>query len=92
MIGCILLLSQCSLIFGAQCNKPLIPDQNKNIKFEPLNGDIEPTKLSTEYDAKGLQPLFNLANSFMNSVQGEKLSKEFKGRMYTCFFHSLGCL
>eukprot|EP00111_Clytia_hemisphaerica_P002874 TCONS_00008131-protein len=76
---CILLLSQCSFIFGARCNKQLIPDQNKNIKFEDLNGDIEPTKLSTEYDAAGLQPLFNLANSFMNTVQGEKLSEEFKG-------------
>ena len=51
-----------------------------------MKGNMEPATLSTKYDAKGLQPFFNLANSFMDTVQGKKLSEEFKGCMYNYFY------
>ena len=76
-----LLLSCMGITNGAQCKKQPKKENDKLI-FEPLNGEMQPSTLSTEYDAKGLQPFFNLANSFMNTVQSKKLSDEFRGCKY----------
>lgn len=82
----ILLVCQTlTVVSGAQCPKQLTVDQNKKILFEPLNGKIDPVSISTKYDAQGLQPFFNLANSFMDTVQGKKLSEELKGcKLFSC--------
>ena len=81
-----LLAIQISLVLSAaQCKKQLTPDSNKKLDFQPMEEKIQPVTISTKYNAKGLQPFFNLANSFMNTVQGKKLSEEFKGCMYHYF-------
>ena len=83
LVWSVLLASQVSFVLSAaQCKTQLTPDSNNKLSFQPMKGELEPVTISTTYDAKGLQPFFNLANSFMDTVQGKKLSEEFKGCMY----------
>ena len=87
LIWSVLLASQVSIVLSAaQCKTTLTPDSNNKLTFQPMKGNMEPATLSTKYDAKGLQPFFNLANSFMDTVQGKKLSEEFKGCMYNYLY------
>jgi len=79
----ILIVANLTLIqAAAQCKDPLTPTKEGKLTFKPLDGNMAPSTLSTEYDAKGLQPFFNLAKSFMDTVQSKKLSEQFRGCKY----------
>lgn len=76
-----LVLIVCTLVYGAfanTCPKQLIAI-NGVVTFNELNGNLNESTIETEYDAKGLQPFFDLANSFMNTVQPKSISKELAG-------------
>ena len=84
---CMLIFVNLSLVQAAgQCKDSLPPPINGKLTFKPFDGNMKPSTLSTEYDSKGLQPFFNLAKSFMDTVQSKKLSEEFKGCKYIFSF------
>ncbi|XP_057306607.1 prominin-1-A-like [Hydractinia symbiolongicarpus] len=55
---------------------------NNTANFKKYEAELLSPHLPLEYDSKGLQPFFNLANSFMNTVQPKSFGKEFKGIEY----------
>uniref|UniRef100_T2MJ78 Prominin-1 n=1 Tax=Hydra vulgaris TaxID=6087 RepID=T2MJ78_HYDVU len=74
----------CSLLIDivltTSCRKPPVIDSTNNqATFENISSRLLPSKISTSYDAKGLQAFFNLANSFMNTVQPKSISEQFQG-------------
>ncbi|XP_065649942.1 prominin-1-A isoform X2 [Hydra vulgaris] len=74
----------CSLLIDialtTSCRKPPVIDSiNNQATFENISSPLLASKISTSYDAKGLQAFFNLANSFMNTVQPKSISEQFQG-------------
>ena len=64
---------------AATCSKnPIVDKKTKTVDFQSLPEHDLNTNLSLKYDAKGLQPLFDLAISFMNTVQPKNLGDVFK--------------
>ena len=67
---------------GETCRDPYTcspDDYTCTVKFNPVTiTKVPESKLPTEYDSQGLQPFFNLANSFMNTVQSKRFDKHFK--------------
>ena len=53
-------------------------DGNKAI-FKDIKSQVNQSTMSTSYDAQGLQPFFNLAKSFMNTVQPNSIGKKLAG-------------
>ncbi len=43
------------------------------VTFPPTKDEPRTSKILTQYDSKGLDPFFNLAESFMNTVQKKSL-------------------
>lgn len=68
---------------GKDCNGLSCSGGKCTVNFKPVETvDVPQTKLPTKYDSKGLQPLFNLANSFMNTVQSKRFDEQFKDCKY----------
>ena len=72
---------------ASSCPKLPVIDSNTNkASFENINSELPSSRISTSYDAKGLQAFFNLANSFINTVQPKSLSEEFQGGELAYFY------
>lgn len=57
-----------------------VDDSTNKVVFPPATRDpSSKSQILTEYDTKGLDPFFNLAKSFMNTVQ-RKNFPEMKGK------------
>ena len=68
---------------GQVCNNKSCSGETCTANLNPVvTVEVPQTKLPTKYDSKGLQPFFNLANSFMNTVQSKRLDVQFKDSKY----------
>ena len=75
---------------GQNCNNLSCSGETCTVKFNPIVPvKVPQTKLPTKYDSKGLQPFFNLANSFMNTVQSKRFDEQFKDCKYIICWNSL---
>ena len=76
---------------GQNCNNLSCSGETCTVKFNPVvvPTKVPQTKLPTKYDSKGLQPFFNLANSFMNTVQSKRFDEHFKDCKYIICWNSL---
>lgn len=72
---CLLLTFLCYGVTAiGKCSKqPTIV--KKRLKIHSLPNRYIKSNISLEYNAKGLGPLFDLANSFMDTVQPKKFGK-----------------
>lgn len=65
---------------------------NNTANFKKYEAEVSSPHITLEYDSKGLQPFFNLANSFMNTVQPKSFGEEFKGSKFLLHDILLICL
>ena len=74
----LVLLSYCHAASAAEtCRPPNNGTKRVGVPFPAIDVIVNASKISTTFDSHGLQPFFDLASSFMNTVQPKSLSKGF---------------